>query len=92
MKFQKENRKIAAHPAIADLSNVKLIFLPPNTTSFSQPMDKGVIKCLKAFYRQRLVNLMIKLLEQGQELPKISILRTLQLLVASWNDVTKTTM
>ena len=99
VKFQKENRKIAliidncpAHPTIADLSNVKLIFLPPNTTSVSQPMDQGVIKCLKAFYRRRLVNLMIKRLEQGQDLPKISILRGLQLLVASWNDVTKTTI
>ena len=70
VKFQKENRKIAltidncpAHPTIADLSNVKLIFLPPNTTSVSHPMDQGVIKCLKAFYRRRLFNLMIKRLE-----------------------------
>ena len=96
VKFQKENQKIAliidncpVQPIIADLSNVKLIFLPPNTTSASQPMDQGVKKCLKAFYRRRLVNLMIKRLEQGQDLPKISILRALQLLVASWNDVTK---
>ena len=97
VKFQKENRKIAltidnctAHPTIADLLNVKLIFLPPSTTSVSQPMDQGVVKCLKAFYRRQLFNLMIKRLEQGQDLPKISILRVLQLLVASWNDVTKT--
>ena len=99
VKFQKENRNIAliidncpAHPTIADLSNVKLIFLPPNTTSVSQPMDQRVKKGLKAFYRRRLVNLMMKRLEQGQNLPKISILRALQLLVASWNDLTKTTI
>ena len=99
VKFQKENRKIAlivdncpAHPTAADLSNVKLIFLPPNTTSVSQPTDQGVRRCLKAFYRRRLVNLMTKRLEQGQDLPKISILRALQLIVASWNDVTKTTI
>ena len=99
VKFQKENRKIAliidnclAHPTIGDLSNVKLIFLPRNTTSVSKPMDQGIIKCLRAFYRRRLVNLMIKRLEQGQDLPKILILRALQLLVASWNDVTKTTI
>ena len=35
---------------------------------------------------------MIKRLEKGQDLPKISILRALQLLVASWNDATKTTI
>ena len=99
VKFQKENRKIAliidncpAHPTIADLSNVKLIFLPPNTTSVSQPMDLGVIKCRQAFYRRRLVNLMIKRLEQGQDLPKISILCALQLLIAAWNNVTKSTI
>ena len=99
VKFQKENRKITliivncpVRPIIADLSNVKLIFLPPNTRSVSQSMDQGVIKCLKAFYRRRLVNLMIKRLEQGQDLSKISILRALQLLVASWNDVTKITI
>ena len=56
VKFRKENRKLAlvidncpAHPTMADLSNVKLIFLPPNTTSVSQTMDQGVIKCLKVF-------------------------------------------
>ena len=58
VEFQKENQKIAliidkcpAHPTRADLSNVKFIFLSPNTTSVSQSMDQGVIKCLKAFYR-----------------------------------------
>ena len=35
---------------------------------------------------------MIKRLEQGQDLLKISILRALQLLLVSWNDVTKTTI
>ena len=72
MKFQKENRKFAliidscpAHQTIADLSNVKLIFLPCNTTSVLQPMDPGVIKCLKGFYCRRLVNFIIKRFEQS---------------------------
>ena len=98
-KFLRENRKIAliidncpAHPTIGNLSNVRLIFLPPNTTSVSQPMDQGVIKCLKAHYRRRLVRLMIQRLDQGQDLPKISILLALQLLVASWNNVGKATI
>ena len=35
---------------------------------------------------------MITCLDQEKDLPKISILRALQLLVASWNDVTKATV
>ena len=49
-KFLRENRKIAliidncpAHPMTGNLSDVRLIFLPPKTTSVSQPMDQGVI-------------------------------------------------
>ena len=58
-KFQAEGRKVAliivncpVNPVIEDLSHVKLAFLPPNTTSVSQPMDQGVIRCLKAHYRK----------------------------------------
>ena len=82
--FLRENRKIAliidnypVHSMIGNLSDVRLIFLPPNTTSVSQPMDQGVIKCLQAHYRRRLVRLMIQRLDQGQDLPKISILLAL---------------
>ena len=38
-----------AHPTIGNLSNVRLIFLLPNTKYASQPMDQGVIKRLTHF-------------------------------------------
>ena len=44
----------AAHPKLTSLKNVELFFLPPNTTSKTQPMDQGVIQNLKLFYRQQL--------------------------------------
>ena len=57
-----KRRKIAmvvdnctAHPSI-DLENIELIFLPPNTTSITQPMDGGVIKNLRYFYRKTLAS------------------------------------
>ncbi|CAI5994977.1 unnamed protein product [Closterium sp. NIES-64] len=34
------------------LSNIRLVYLPPNTTAFTQPLDQGLIAMAKAQYRQ----------------------------------------
>jgi hypothetical protein len=44
-----------AHPHVKGLKSVKLVFLPPNTTSVTQPMDQGVIRNLKLHYRKLVV-------------------------------------
>jgi transposase len=36
-----------SHPMVANLTHIRVEFLPPNTTSFAQPMDAGIIKNLK---------------------------------------------
>ena len=96
-KFQAEGRKVAliidncqAHPIINNLSHVKLVFLRPNTTSVSQPMDQGVIRCLKAHYRKRLVKLILHSLDSNKLLPKVSLLTAFQLFVSAWNKVIQT--
>ena len=33
-----------AHPEVSGLKAINLQFLPPNTTSCTQPMDQGVIR------------------------------------------------
>jgi hypothetical protein len=40
---------------VIDLSNVKLIFLPANSTTIVQPLDQGTIASMKAHYRRILV-------------------------------------
>ena len=69
--FQMEGRKTAllidncpAHPSVSDLTNVQLVFLPPNTTSVLQPMDQGVIRSLKAHYRGRAVRRLCRALDK----------------------------
>ena len=54
-KFSFEGRNVAfvidncpVHPHTDDLKAIKFHFLPPNTTSTTQPMDQGVIRTLKA--------------------------------------------
>ena len=97
-KFESEKRKVAwiidncpAHPIIDNLSHIKLVFLPPNTTSVSQPMDKGIIKCLKAHYRKRLVQLILHSLDSNKPLPKVSLSTALQLLPSEWNEISQAT-
>ncbi|XP_060867637.1 tigger transposable element-derived protein 4-like [Metopolophium dirhodum] len=48
----------ACHPKI-ELSNTKILMLPPNTTSIT-PMDQGVIYTFKSYYRKFLLQLLLR--------------------------------
>ena len=98
-KFRADDRNIAliidncsAHPSISNLTNVQLVFLPPNTTSILQPTDQGVIRSLKAHYRGRVVRLLCRTLEKKGPCPKISILQSMNILVDSSKAVSKETI
>ncbi|XP_066975445.1 tigger transposable element-derived protein 1-like [Macrobrachium rosenbergii] len=58
------------HPA--NLSNmhpkVKVVYLPPNTTSLIQPMDQGVIANFKAYYLRRTIRSALRAVEGNKEL------------------------
>ena len=91
--FVVQKRKIAlivdncpAHPTVTGLEWIKLIFLPPNTTSVTQPMDQ-VIRALKAKYRSLAVRKQLANLEKGKQLPKISILTAMTMLNKAWGSI-----
>lgn len=48
----------SSHPNLK-LSNVQLVFLPPNTTSKTQPLDQGIINAIKVQYRKRVLKRLI---------------------------------
>ena len=51
-----------SHPHM-ELENVKVVFLPPNTTTKLQPMDAGIIQNLKMVYRKKLLRHIIFLVD-----------------------------
>ena len=98
-QLYRQERKIAliidncpAHPQVENLKSVESIFLPPNTTCATQPMDQGVIRCLKAKYRSQVVQRMIKAVEKKTLLPKISILSAMIMLRSAWDQVSERTL
>ena len=56
----------SSHDKDLHLTNVKLQFLPSNSTSRLQPLDQGIIKAIKAHYRKRLMEAVLVRLDQGK--------------------------
>ena len=78
--------KWPAHPNVRVLDWVELIFLPLNTTSITQPMDRGVIRSLKEKYRSLAVKKQIDAKENEafktkNQLPQFLVLTAMLMLV-----------
>ena len=98
-KCSRKNRKVAlvidncrAHPVIKSLKAVKIIFLPPNTTSITQPMDQGIIMSLKSIYTRLMIqDHMLKSIDNG--VPFVwNVLDAINLLHKSWLQTKVTTI
>ncbi|XP_033761638.1 tigger transposable element-derived protein 6-like [Pecten maximus] len=71
-KFARENRKVLlfidncpAHTVVNNLKSIEIRFLPPNSISFLQPMDQGIIiNNFNVFYRELLIQAMLKAMDK----------------------------
>ncbi len=45
-------------------SNIKILFLPPNTTSKLQPLDFGIIQNFKVYYRKSLLQFVVSKIDE----------------------------
>nr|KAF6407138.1 hypothetical protein HJG59_009849 [Molossus molossus] len=87
------------HPPFIDLHpNIKVVFLPSDTTSLIQPMDQGVIAAFKAYYWRRTFAQAIAAIEEDPEKTLMqfwkdyNIYDCIKNLAWAWDDVTKECM
>lgn len=97
-KMRRQNRKVllfvdnASSHQDNDLTNVKLVKLPPNSTSVLQPMDQGIIQATKLkFYKQQSSHIIARMENStlcGTDLLKeVNVLDTIYWLGKAWKDV-----
>ncbi|KAL4493006.1 hypothetical protein ABPG72_020785 [Tetrahymena utriculariae] len=93
--FKSKNRNVLlfldnakVHPNIT-LSNIKLEFLPPNTTSLIQPLDQGIIKNFKTNYRNIMVKHYLSKIESSEnyQTNQISVLDSLYWISQAWSEI-----
>ena len=81
-----------AHHNIENLKSATLYFLPPNITSCLQPMDQRVIRSMKCKYRSRIIQKIIRAIDNGKQIPSFFVFETVKILVLSWSEVSETTI
>ncbi|XP_049528908.1 tigger transposable element-derived protein 6-like [Dermacentor silvarum] len=83
----------AAHPKDTSfLHNLRVVFLPANTTSHLQPLDAGIIKNTKHLYRKCIVRRFLARVSRGQDPGKLSILDAMHYFKTSWESVKRETV
>jgi hypothetical protein len=72
------------------LSNVRVAWLPPNTTSKWQPMDQGIIASWKLQYRKKWIAFMLREYEAGRDpLKTCNILKAIQWTRYAWETAVR---
>ena len=80
------------------LQFIKLVFLPPNTTSYIQPLDQGIIKNFKHDYFHHMLQKIVLTIDAGEKctatdmVRSISVLDVVNFMSAAWNDVSADTI
>lgn len=73
--------------------NIQIVFFEPNLTSFVQPLDAGIIRCFKAYYRRQFCLRAIDLDEAGNSnIWKITLREAMVMATQAWSAITPTTI
>ncbi|XP_057336463.1 tigger transposable element-derived protein 4-like [Microplitis mediator] len=80
-----------AHTDLLKLENVKILFLPANTTSKLQSLDQGIIHTFKRFYRREVINHTLKCLDESVS-SEINVLLAMKFARKAWYAVSGVTV
>ena len=77
-------------------SHVQIVFLPKNTTSKLQPLDAGIIKNLKIFYRKQLLQHVLARIKPRSEasdvISSVDLLKSVGWVMDAWRKAKKETI
>ena len=59
------------------LQFIELVFLPPNTTSYIQPLDQGIIKNFKHYYHHRMLQKIVLTIDAGENCTATDVVRSI---------------
>ena len=71
----------------AEYSNIKIVFLPANTTAELQPLDQGIIRVVKLSYRKAITENVLACIHADKPDNLQNIMRSLDFVVACENIV-----
>ena len=102
-KMRNENRNIllfannaCCHKIDIPLHNIKVIFMPPNTTSLIQPLDQGIIRNVKVHYPSTNLRRLLEAVDNDkstQEFVKsVDVLDALFMAKRAWSLITPQTI
>ena len=70
------------------LTNVRVVKLPPNTTSKLLPLDQGIIYCIKRQVLRKKMEQALDLMEEGVSNPyKVGMLKGIQWCAEAWQEL-----
>ncbi|GLV61270.1 cag, partial [Carabus blaptoides fortunei] len=99
LTFKKEKcveDNAGSHQKDVRLKKIKILFLPPNCTSACQPLDRGIIKNFKTYYRSLILKHLLVNIEAADTafelIKKITPLDAVYFAKTTWDQVTKETV
>lgn len=104
-KMEQQGRRILllldnapVHPCDVELSNIELMYFPPNVTSKLQPLDQGIIKAFKDHYKKKLNEMINFSLDCDENRTYNDLIKgfklydSIKLILEAWNNVSRITV